>query len=521
MLRHFPAFLVIFLAGCCARISALLEQSLSHAECEDSSCYEVSSAEKSLLQLRALQSPLKSEDKSLKLAHTDRDYNHQGNHVPEEDKEEDSDAKPSTIEVTARARRRHHSHHHTTHTIIHPRKHQGHHHTTKRAARSKFLASMPSRIRISMLAQHSDGASMYGLLSGLALAEQLRIAYHTISQTDTIFEVAHPCNDFGIGHTSECSTNIFSNSSWSQTLNAIGFGVAIERTPEEDSQPKIAVCVDSDILPVSGVPSSCASPVTDDGQEGTSNLKFSSSYLWRLPRRLAEFCSCIIENTDGHWADIDLRLLLVGGNVGSPLYHAYYFYNGWNFTRNEWNMLEFSAANAATPFNTTCAYWFRPETAGCNAAETVPVLHSELQRAKIDCILINALGDETYDLPGITQLAVAGKPKDSSAWTTGDANFEQMEFATKSSLFITEAGSHWPDMVLGIRGHNKRRSIIINCPDSYMMKPSLKPNEPFRLEYSEQCVNNGFRRARCVEKPDEFMEHVYNLEFYHIPWCHK
>jgi hypothetical protein len=39
------------------------------------------------------------EDKSLKLAHTDRDYNHQSNHVPEEDKEEDSDAKPSTVEV--------------------------------------------------------------------------------------------------------------------------------------------------------------------------------------------------------------------------------------------------------------------------------------------------------------------------------------------------------------------------------------------------------------------------------------
>jgi hypothetical protein len=36
------------------------------------------------------------EDKSLKLAHTDRDYNHQGNHVPEEDKEPDSTAKPSS-----------------------------------------------------------------------------------------------------------------------------------------------------------------------------------------------------------------------------------------------------------------------------------------------------------------------------------------------------------------------------------------------------------------------------------------
>jgi hypothetical protein len=64
ILRHLPAFLVIFLAGCCERMSALLEQSFSHAECEDSSCYEVSSAEKSLLQLRALQSPLKSEDPS-------------------------------------------------------------------------------------------------------------------------------------------------------------------------------------------------------------------------------------------------------------------------------------------------------------------------------------------------------------------------------------------------------------------------------------------------------------------------
>jgi hypothetical protein len=39
------------------------------------------------------------EDHSLKLAHTDRDYNHQGNHVPEEDEEPDSDAKASTIEV--------------------------------------------------------------------------------------------------------------------------------------------------------------------------------------------------------------------------------------------------------------------------------------------------------------------------------------------------------------------------------------------------------------------------------------
>jgi hypothetical protein len=41
------------------------------------------------------------EDKSLKLAHTDRDYNHQSNHVPEEDKAEDSDAKPSSIEVNS------------------------------------------------------------------------------------------------------------------------------------------------------------------------------------------------------------------------------------------------------------------------------------------------------------------------------------------------------------------------------------------------------------------------------------
>jgi hypothetical protein len=40
------------------------------------------------------------EDKSLKLAHTDRDYNHQGNHVPEEDVKPDSTAKPdSTIKL--------------------------------------------------------------------------------------------------------------------------------------------------------------------------------------------------------------------------------------------------------------------------------------------------------------------------------------------------------------------------------------------------------------------------------------
>merc|ERR1712217_318102 len=140
----------------------------------------------------------------------------------------------------------------------------------------------------------------------------------------------------------------------------------------------------------------------------------------------------------------------------------------------------------------TCAYWFRPaDTGGCvhssKRLEALHLLHLELQRANINCIVINTLDNiNSYQLPGVQVLPVLRDAE--HQWQNGSKNFDQMAFATNSPLFITEAGTHWADMLLGIRGSQKRQSLIFECPGAMLV-----PVKHFHMEIETECT--AFRRS--------------------------
>merc|ERR1712232_1238716 len=111
-----------------------------------------------------------------------------------------------------------------------------------------------------------------------------------------------------------------------------------------------------------------------------------------------------------------------------------------------------------------------------------PLLRSELGRTGILCLVINELPPTSYaDMHGITVMAAPKKQL---------SNFDQMYFATVAPLFVVEAGSHWPDVILGIRGLHNRPSLILECSKPFLVpEPNLKVGEFFHVAHGEECFD--------------------------------
>jgi hypothetical protein len=81
-------------------------------------------------------------------------------------------------------------------------------------------------------------------------------------------------------------------------------------------------------------------------------------------------------------------------------------------------------------------------------------------------------------------------------------NFDQMYFASQAPLFVIEAGTHWGDAILGIRGVHQRPGLILECEPMYEVprRPLniSKENCTFRTAGLNISKKNNISKKKCT-----------------------
>jgi hypothetical protein len=346
-------------------------------------------------------------------------------------------------------------------------------------------------INFSILHHHTDGAAIYGFMSGLAILYETKV--EMVRRNISFNCVLHLTDLYKPGRRSS-KTNIYSHFSieaWHQLGARIGCTILPISTPVSATPTLDLLCVKNDIswdknsfrIGEHTIWNSC--PLRPDR---TFNGKIHS-YLEELPNRLAEYVSCA-KNSNRNI--ISILLYTKGTHTGTSLFHAYAFYSI-NLTRpmpytGLLSVRKTRDHRDVASAVSRCIFLF--DSGRCEILRSITGLHHIVSAIKVNstikCVVVK-------EISGLFNYTNGKRHEIRSKENAGFDNRAIMSFAESSKMFVADVESHWPDHILSFRSRHDLPSLMLDCHDKQCLKWIPYWNRT-------QCRNAVFRRGQCVTK---------------------